>query len=216
VNAALRPARTVGGDLYDVMADGERVWLLVGDVSGKGVGAALFMAVTKTLFRAIAPGSASVADAVARMNRELARDNERAMFVTVFAARLDLATGELEYVNAGHNPTYRLEPGGRVTPLPGPVDPALGAVEAHEYRGSRLRLAPRDAVLLYTDGVVEARSAAEEEFHTLRLESYLEECGAASAERIVQGLLERLDDFVGDAPQYDDVTILALRWLGPS
>jgi len=214
VNAALRPARTVGGDLYDVMADGERVWLLVGDVSGKGVGAALFMAVTKTLFRAIAPGSASVAEAVARMNRELSRDNERAMFVTVFAARLDLATGELEYVNAGHNPTYRLEPGGRVTPLPGPVDPALGAVEAHEYRASRLRLAPRDAVLLYTDGVVEARSAAEEEFHTLRLESYLEGCGAASAERIVQGLLERLDDFVGDAPQYDDVTILALRWLG--
>ena len=216
VNAALRPARTVGGDLYDVMADGGRVWLLVGDVSGKGVGAALFMAVTKTLFRAIAPGSASVAEAVARMNRELARDNERAMFVTVFAARLDLATGELEYVNAGHNPTYRLEPGGRVTTLPGPVDPALGAVEAHEYRGSRLQLAPRDAVLLYTDGVVEARSAAEEEFQTPRLESYLGECAAASAEHIVQGLLERLDDFVGDAPQYDDVTIVALRFLGPS
>jgi phosphoserine phosphatase RsbU/P len=214
VSAALRPARTVGGDLYDVMEDDGRVWLLVGDVSGKGVGAALFMAVTKTLFRAVAPGSASVAEAVARVNRELARDNERAMFVTAFAARLDLATGELEYVNAGHNPTYRLAAVGGIAPLPGPVDPALGAVEAHEYRASRLTLTPGDALLLYTDGVVEARSAAEEEFHTLRLEGYLSSCREASAERMVQGLLERLEEFVGEAPQYDDVTILALRWLG--
>jgi len=224
------------------MADGGRVWLLVGDVSGKGVGAALFMAVTKTLFRAIAPGSALVAEAASRMNRELARDNERAMFVTAFVARLDLATGELDYVNAGHNPTYRLEAGGAALPLPGPVDPAFGAVEEHEYRSTRLRLSPRDAVLLYTDGVVEARNAGTEavetlgltgkpappvagaavaghkaeEFHTLRLESYLRSSRDETAERIVQGLLERLDEFVGDAPQYDDVTVLALRWLGPS
>jgi sigma-B regulation protein RsbU (phosphoserine phosphatase) len=204
----------VGGDLYDVMADGERLWLLVGDVSGKGVGAALFMAVTKTLFRALAPGSGSVAEAVSRMNRELARDNERAMFVTVFAARLELATGELEYVNAGHNPTYRLEAGGGVAPLVGPVDPALGAVEAHAYRSSRLRLSPKDALLLYTDGVLEARDAGGDEFHALRLESYLGGCRGLSAERVVQGLLERLDDFVGDAAQYDDVTVLALRWMG--
>jgi serine phosphatase RsbU (regulator of sigma subunit) len=215
VSAVLRPARSVGGDLYDVLADGERVWLLTGDVSGKGVGAALFMAVTKTLFRAIAPGSASVAEATARINRELARDNERAMFVTVFVGRLDVATGELEYVNAGHNPTYRLAAGGGIAALAGPVDPALGAVEGHEYRSTRLRLTPGDAVLLYTDGVVEARSAGDEEFHTLRLESYLSGCGEASAERIVQGLVEKLDEFVGDAPQYDDVTVLALRWLGP-
>ena len=215
VSAELRPARSVGGDLYDVMADGDRLWVLVGDVSGKGVGAALFMAVTKTLFRAIAPGSASVAEAVTRMNRELARDNDRAMFVTVFAARLELATGELEYVNAGHNPTYRLAAGGGLATLLGPVDPALGAVETHEYRASRLRLAPRDALVLYTDGVVEAHGPGEEEFHALRLESYLGGCRDAPAERIVQGLLERLDDFVGDLPQYDDVTIVALRWLGP-
>jgi sigma-B regulation protein RsbU (phosphoserine phosphatase) len=214
VSAVLRPARSVGGDLYDVMADAGRIWLLVGDVSGKGVGAALFMAVTKTLFRAIAPGSATVAEAVARMNHELARDNERAMFVTAFAARLDLATGELEYVNAGHNPTYRLAARGGIAPLPGPIDPALGAVEAHEYRATRVALAPGDALLLYTDGVVEARSAALEDFHTLRLEAYLGSCREASAERMVQGLLERLDEFVGEAPQYDDVTILALRWLG--
>jgi serine phosphatase RsbU (regulator of sigma subunit) len=212
--AELRPARSVGGDLYDVMADGGHIWLLVGDVSGKGVGAALFMAVTKTLFRALAPGADSVAEAVARVNRELVRDNERAMFVTAFVGRLDLASGELEYVNAGHNPTYRLAERGFVSPLPGPIDPALGAVEAHEYRASRLRLDAGDALLLYTDGVVEARSVAGDEFHSLRLESHLAGCSGLPAARTVEGLLEKLDEFVGEAPQYDDVTVLALRWLG--
>lgn len=216
VSALLRPARTVGGDLYDVMADGGRLWLLVGDVSGKGVGAALFMAVTKTLFRAIAPGSATVAGALARVNQELARDNDRAMFVTAFAARLDLATGELEYVNAGHNPTYRVAARGGVAPLPGPIDPPLGVVEGHEYRAHTLQLEPRDALLLYTDGVVEARSGAHEEFHTLRLEGYLASCREVPAEQIVQGLLDRVEEFAGDAPQYDDITILGLRWLGTS
>jgi sigma-B regulation protein RsbU (phosphoserine phosphatase) len=214
VSALLRPARSVGGDLYDVMADGGRLWLLVGDVSGKGVGAALFMAVTKTLFRAIAPGSATVAGALARMNQELARDNDRAMFVTAFAARLDLATGELEYVNAGHNPTYRVAARGGVAPLPGPIDPPLGAVEVYEYRAHTLQLEPKDALLLYTDGVVEARNGAEEEFHALRLEGYLASCREVSAERMAQGLLDRVEEFAGDEPQYDDVTILALRWLG--
>jgi hypothetical protein len=93
----------------------------------------------RNLALAIAPTAGSVAEAMGRVNRELARDNERAMFVTAFAARLDLATGELEYVNAGHNPTYRLEPGRAPAPLGGPVDPALGAVEGHEYRGSVVR-----------------------------------------------------------------------------
>jgi sigma-B regulation protein RsbU (phosphoserine phosphatase) len=214
VAATLRPARSVGGDLYDVEAEGDRVWLLVGDVSGKGVGAALFMAVTKTLFRAIAPSSSSVAAAMARVNHELARDNDRAMFVTAFAARLDVATGELEYVNAGHNPTYRLDAGGAVTPLGGAVNPALGAVEGHDYQAGVVRLRPGDLLLMYTDGVVEARDAGGEEFHALRLESYLAGCGGASALEVVRGLLGKVEDFAGDTPQYDDVTALALRWRG--
>jgi phosphoserine phosphatase RsbU/P len=213
VAAVLRPARTVGGDLYDVVDDDGRIWLLIGDVSGKGVGAALFMAVTKTLFRALAPGAPSVAEAVGRVNRELARDNERAMFVTVFAARLELATGELEYVNAGHNPTYRLAVEG-CAPLGGPVDPALGAVEDWAYRSERVRLQPGDGLVLYTDGVVEAHNAREEEFHALRLESYLAGCRGAAASSLVSGLVERVEEFAGEAAQYDDVTVLALRYLG--
>jgi serine phosphatase RsbU (regulator of sigma subunit) len=214
VSAALQPARSVGGDLYDVVAEGDRAWLLVGDVSGKGVGAALFMAVTKTLFRALAPAAASVAAAMDRVNAELARDNDRAMFVTAFAARLDLATGELECVNAGHNPTYRVDGGGGVAPLGGPVNPALGAVEGHAYQGSVVRLRPGDLLLMYTDGVVEARNASGEEFHALRLESYLAGCGSATADAVVRGLLGRVEDFAGEEAQYDDVTALALRWRG--
>jgi sigma-B regulation protein RsbU (phosphoserine phosphatase) len=214
VAAALRPARAVGGDLYDVIVDGDRLWLLVGDVSGKGVGAALFMAVTKTLFRAIAPGAETVAAAVCRVNDELARDNERAMFVTAFVGRIDLATGELEYVNAGHSPTYRVEAGGRTAPLGGPVDPALGAVEGFGYRQGSLRLRPGDALVMYTDGVVEARNPAGEEFHALRLEAHLAASRDVPAAGIVSGLVEKVEEFAGEEPQYDDVTVLALRWRG--
>ncbi|MGE5126730.1 MAG: SpoIIE family protein phosphatase [Betaproteobacteria bacterium] len=214
IAAVLRPARSVGGDLYDVVGDGGKLWLLVGDVSGKGVGAALFMAVTKTLFRAIAPGASSVAEAVSRVNRELARDNERAMFVTAFAARLELASGELEYVNAGHNPTYRLHAGGGCAPLAGAVSPALGAVEDHDYRASRARLDAGDGLLLYTDGVVEAHNAQEEEFHALRLESYLAACAGVTAQELVRGLVERVEEFANDVAQYDDLTVLGLRYRG--
>ena len=212
IAASLRPARTVGGDLYDVVEVGPHVWFIVGDVSGKGVGAALFMAVTKTLFRAIAPGVASVGDALTRLNRELARDNDRAMFVTAFAARLDRASGTLEYVNAGHNLTYRIQAAAGPGTLPGPVDPALGAVEGHEYRTSVVKLEPGDALVAYTDGVIEARNAAGAELSVGGLESYLSGCVGAGAEAIVRGLVERVEEFAGAVPQYDDVTVLVLRY----
>jgi sigma-B regulation protein RsbU (phosphoserine phosphatase) len=214
VAATLKPARSVGGDLYDVLADGDRVWLMIGDVSGKGVGAALFMAVTKTLFRAVAPGAASVAAAVGRMNDELARDNDRAMFVTAFVARLDLATGELEYVNAGHNPPYRLGTDGRLATFAERTEPALGAVEAHAYHGVTARLEPGDTLVLYTDGVVEARSPGDDEFHSLRLETQLAASHDLAPSAVVRGLVDRIEEFAGDVPQYDDVTVLVARWLG--
>lgn len=214
VAATLKPARSVGGDLYDVLVDGDRVWLMIGDVSGKGVGAALFMAVTKTLFRAVAPGAASVAAAVGRMNDELARDNDRAMFVTAFVARLDLATGELEYVNAGHNPPYRLGRDGRLTTFAERTGPALGALEEHAYHGVAASLERGDTLVLYTDGVVEARSPKGDEFHALRLEQLLAASRDLAPAGLVRGLVDRIEEFAADAPQYDDVTVLVARWLG--
>jgi serine phosphatase RsbU (regulator of sigma subunit) len=212
--AVLQPARSVGGDLYDVVAVGDRVWLMIGDVSGKGVGAALFMAVTRTLFRAVAPGAASVAAAVDRMNAELVRDNERSMFVTAFVARIDLATGGLEYVNAGHNPPYRLAGDGRLATVAGRVEPALGVIDGHAYGEGTLRLAAGDTLVLYTDGVVDARSPTDEEFHVLRLEKQLGASHGLPPAEVAHGIVDRVEEFAGDVPQYDDVTVLVTRYLG--
>ena len=209
--ARLRPARSVGGDLYDFLLVGDRLWLLVGDVSGKGVGAALFMAVTRTLFRAIAPGEASLAEALSRMNRELARENDRAMFVTAFLARLDLASGELEYANAGHNLPYRLAASGSLHPIEGGRGLPLGAFAESEYRAERLRLEPGDLVFLATDGIVEAFDHRDEAYGDARLEDALRGLAAASAEGLVEGTLASLATFVGQAPQSDDITVMALR-----
>jgi sigma-B regulation protein RsbU (phosphoserine phosphatase) len=214
IAAQVKPARSVGGDLYDVLADGDRVWLMIGDVSGKGVGAALFMAVTKTLFRAVAPGAPAVAAAVARMNAELSRDNDRAMFVTAFVARLDLGTGQLEYVNAGHNPPYRLEPGGRLSIVDGRAGPALGAVDGHAYGEATLCLGRGETLVLYTDGVLEARGAHEQEFGADGLETHLAASRDLRPADLVDGLLARIEEFAGDVPQYDDVTVLVARYAG--
>ena len=211
--AVLRPARSVGGDLYDVMADGDRVWLLVGDVSGKGVGAALFMAVTKTLFRAIAPGVASVAEAVARVNRG-ARARQRARDVRDRVRRAARPRDRRARVRERRpQPDLPARGGRRLAPLAGRVDPALGAVEGHAYRARRLRLEPRDALVLYTDGVVEARSARGRGVPRAAARG-LSRASAATLPpaALVRGLSSSASrSSRATSPQYDDVTVLALR-----
>ena len=209
--ARLRPARSVGGDLYDFLLVDDQLWLLVGDVSGKGVGAALFMAVTRTLFRAVAPGEASLAGALGRMNRELARDNERSMFVTAFLARLDLGTGALEYANAGHNLPYRLSAGGGLTPIEGARGLPLGAFAESEYTTEHLRMGPGDLLFLHTDGIVEAFDARDQAYGEARLEETLRGLASATAEEVVERTLASLAAFVADAPPSDDITVMALR-----
>ena len=212
IAASLRPARSVGGDLYDFILEGRRLWFLVGDVSGKGVGAALFMAVTRTLFRAVAPGAHSLQAVAERMNDELARDNERAMFVTAFLARLDLDSGRLEYVNAGHNLPYRLPGEGAPSAIAGGRGLPFGVFEAQAYPTDSLLLGPGDGLFVFTDGVVEATDAAGEAFGETRLEAGLLGLAKAPSARIVERTLAGLDAFVGQAPAADDITLLALRY----
>jgi sigma-B regulation protein RsbU (phosphoserine phosphatase) len=214
--AAVKPARSVGGDLYDFRLEGDDLWFMVGDVSGKGVAAALFMAVTKTLFQALVPGRPSLEGALERINDELARDNDRGMFVTAFAGRLDLRSGEVAWVNAGHNPPIRVSPGGRLESVEGARGLALGVMEAQAYTVERLRLSPGEALFLYTDGVVEAIDSAEEAFSASRLEEYLRESAACPVARLVQGVFERVQAFAGSAPPFDDMTALALRYRPPA
>jgi phosphoserine phosphatase RsbU/P len=205
------PAKSVGGDLFDVVECGDRVFFLVGDVSGKGVSAALFMAVTKTLFRANIVGDASPGAILSRVNQELSRDNERAMFVTVFLACLDPSTRELIFANAGHNLPFRVAADGRTSEVEGAHGMALGIFEDHEYESASLKLDPGDTLFLFTDGISEALDEAGAQFSESRLVDRLRAGRACSVQEIVEGTLATLQDFVGKAPQFDDITALAVR-----
>jgi len=213
LGAALRPARSVGGDLYDFLLVDDRLWLLVGDVSGKGVGAALVMAMTRTLFHAVVPSQPDLPCVAARMNQELARDNDRAMFVTAFLACLDVSTGRLEYLNAGHNPPYRVTRVGSLDSVTGARGLPLGVFEDQSYPTDRMTLGDGDTLVVYTDGVIEATDPRGEDFGAARFEHALVGLRAeASVPRLVEGALGILDAFVAGAPPADDVTLLALRW----
>jgi sigma-B regulation protein RsbU (phosphoserine phosphatase) len=213
LGAALRPARSVGGDLYDFLLLEDRLWLLVGDVSGKGVGAALVMAMTRTLFRAVVPDKPDLPSVASRLNEELARDNDRAMFVTAFLACLDVKTGILEYVNAGHNPPYRVTRAGSLESVAGARGLPLGVFEDQSYPTERLALEAGDCLVAFSDGIVEATNAEGAAFGEFRFEHALvglrEE---VSVTGLVEGVLGILDAFVAGAPPADDITLLALRW----
>jgi len=214
MSAALTPARSVGGDFYDVLRVGERVWFAVGDASGKGVGAALFTAMTLTLFRATAKIAKDPGEALARINQELSRDNDAMMFVTVFAATLDIATGEVVFANAGHPPPYVLRPEGAVA-LETTVAPALGVIEDAEYAVGRMHLGPGDGLFLYSDGVTEAQNPAGDLWGTEPLEAFLRVHFSANCETLTRGLVVEVDQFAAGAPPADDLTVMALR-RGPA
>jgi sigma-B regulation protein RsbU (phosphoserine phosphatase) len=214
--AALKPARSVGGDLYDFIEDGGRLWLFVGDVSGKGFASALLMAVTKTLFRALVQAEPSPAAVLSRMNRELSRDNERAMFVTAFAACLEIASGEVVFANAGHNRPYLLSGDVPARPITEAAGMAMGVVPGFVYETGRLRLQPGDALYLYTDGVTEALDPGGAQYTEARLEACLRAAAQAPAAEIVATTLAAVQEFAGSAPQSDDIAVLALRYLAPS
>ena len=209
--ADLRPARAVGGDLYDVFMVGDELWFIVADVAGKGVGAALFMAVTKTLFRALAPAGESLAAVMTRLNAELARENERQIFVTALAGRLRAADRVVEYANAGHGHPMLVGPVTAGTIEAGAGGPALGIVEGAEYTAGRLPVPSGAALLIYTDGVTDARDAAGAAFGDRRLEQCLARCAGGPAAKIVATVMSTVATFAGGAPQEDDITVLAVR-----
>jgi sigma-B regulation protein RsbU (phosphoserine phosphatase) len=221
--ASMEPAREVGGDLYDFFTteDGT-LCFLVGDVSGKGMAAALFMARAKSLIRVTADlmrsrhgSAAGPAEIIGRVNRELCQDNSDMMFVTLFFAMLAPCSGALEYCNAGHNPPYRLN-GPALETIEGPRGIILGIRPDAGYQTGRLSLAPGETVYVFTDGVTEANNATEELFSEARLEAVLRTHAGASACDLVKSVGEAVRDFVGTALPFDDITMLAIRRLAPS
>lgn len=213
LHAILEPARQIGGDLYEHYCRDGKLTFVVGDVSGKGVGAALFMARAKTLFRAIAALEPDLAEVLRAVNRGLCEQNEQGMFVTLFAGILELATGELSYASAGHDPPALLGVAG-AAPRFLEVDggPVLGLVEASDYRAQTTRLVPGEALVLNTDGVSEALDPNGEFFTAGRLLEQLAKTPAASAAGIARGVYEAVKSFAGSAPQSDDITIMAVRY----
>ena len=213
---SMRPAKEVGGDFYDFFWLGEGVLgFVIADVSGKGVPAALFMAVSRTLLRAVAAGLTGPGACLAQANTLLAQDNDAAMFVTVFYGALDIATGRLVYANAGHPSPCLCDAGGRVIQLAGTGGTALGVIEDLPYREAEALLAPGSLLVMFTDGVSEAFDPAQAEFGEGRLVATLEGLTDRDAQAAVDTVVAAVDAFAAGAPQADDLTCLALKWFGP-
>lgn len=209
------PAKEVGGDFYDfVKVDENRLAFLIADVSGKGIPAALLMMSSRSMLKSVVLAGSSVEDTFNVVNDRLAFRNYLNMFVTVWMGILDLRTGEVEFACAGHNPPVICHDDGTVEFAKSRPGLVLAAMEGTRYKRQTLKLEPGDTIFLYTDGVTEATNANEELFGDDRLLQTLREaCGMEPAE-ICPFVKSKIDEFVGDAPQFDDITMLALKFVG--
>ncbi len=213
IYASMKTAREVGGDFYDFYFTGPKtVAFLVADVSGKGVPAAMFMMRAKTLLKSAAQTGKPLADVVAETNDALCEGNEANMFVTAWVGQLDIETGRVTYVNAGHNPPV-VRRGGAVAYLRGTPGLVLGAMAGVPYRSGELQLAPGDAIYLYTDGITEQPNASGELFGEARLLDLLKAV-PSSQKDLLDGVLASVAAYAGAVEQADDCTQLALRYRG--
>jgi sigma-B regulation protein RsbU (phosphoserine phosphatase) len=206
------PALEVGGDFYDFIPLGKDRWgLVIADVSGKGVPAALFMALSRTLIRASTLANADPAVAIGHANQLICEDSKTSMFVTLFYAILDSRAMTLNYVNAGHNPPLLLKDTSSDVVLLKAKGIALGVIDDVDLQSVRVDLRPGDVLVLYTDGVTEAINNREEEFGEDRLLRVITENRALPAEEILEKILAAITAFAGNRPQHDDITLMVLR-----
>ncbi|HET6553842.1 MAG TPA: SpoIIE family protein phosphatase [Dyella sp.] len=212
LHALLRPARAVGGDLYSYfMLNQRRFCVMVGDVSDKGIPAALFMARTITLAKALAPRARTPQHLLSMLNVELCRNNDSCMFVSLLCGMLDTLTGELVMSSAGHEPPVLCDAdGARLIELE--TGAALGLDEEARYPARTLRLQPGGTLLFYTDGITEAMDTDQQMFGAERMLACLAQSPSRSAADLASGLLAEVDHFADGAGQADDITVLALSW----
>ncbi len=211
IYAAMMPARRVGGDFYDFfLIDERRLGFLIGDVSGKGIPAALFMAVSRTLLRATALRGIDPAECLRYANEVLGGQREGGVFVTVFYGILHTDTGQLEFCIGGHNPPYRISDGISAIEEPGGV--VIGLLPEATYETGRLQLVAGDTIFLFTDGVPEAMNPEQRFFGEKRLRQVLAEHAKERPKEAVDAVLAAVSGFASGAQQSDDITVMAVRW----
>jgi len=216
VYASMIPAKEVGGDFYDFfMIDNDRLGFVIGDVSGKGVPAAIFMAVSRTLIRATGLKGIPVEECMNYVNRLLCNESVSCMFVTVFYGILNTLTGELDYVNAGHNPPYLLS-GSGIRKLEMTGGTILGCMEDFTFRSGKFHLKPGERLFLFTDGVTEAFNKSDEAFGEEKLEGYLNQCPGHPLQDVVKNVFQEVNTFSAGMPQSDDITVLTVHYAGRS
>lgn len=215
VDAVMIPAKEVGGDFYDFFfIDDDKVGFCIADVSGKGVPAALFMTMTKTLLKAATLSGLSPSESLDYVNRFLMQDNDMCMFVSIFQAIINLKTGELTYANGGHNLPYMVGKDSSVAFIE-PVAGMILGIQPATYQEKTIKFPPGGTIFIYTDGITEAKNKNEDLYGESRTEEFLKSHADENPEELCKSILKAVRDFAADEPQSDDITMMALRYDAP-
>lgn len=215
IYATMNPAKEVGGDFYDIfMTDDKHIAIVIADVSGKGVPAALYMVITKTLIKNHAQLGISPEETLNRVNNILCENNKIGIFVTGWIGIMDIETGLMTYSNAGHNPPLAKLGNSDFDFLEMSPGLVLAGMEDFKFKNAEMNLSPGDKILLYTDGVTEAVNAKNELYGEDRLKEYLDKHSTDTPEGILHGLRADIDNFAGKAEQFDDITMLLFTYKG--
>ncbi len=214
--AEMHPARDIGGDFYDFFfIDESHLAFVIGDVSGKGIPAAIYMAVARTMIKGIASQVLDPAECLTKVNAVLIPESEASMFVTVFYGVLDTHTGIVRYCNGGHNLPFVVRHASTVDQIENAPGILLGQFDHVKFEARQIQLGPGDRIVLYTDGVTEAMNAAQDMYAETRLQQLLESDKPDSVMSLVRGVMADVMKFVGKAEQSDDITVFSLEYRGP-
>lgn len=213
IYAAMTPAKEVGGDFYDFfLVDSDHLAIVIADVSGKGISAALFMVIAKTLIKDNTQAGTEPAQVFTKVNRQLCEANDEGMFVTAWMGMLEISSGHMLFANAGHNPPLLHQANGTWEYLKQRSGFVLAGMEDIRYKSGELQLNPGDTLYLYTDGVTEATNSTEVLYGETRLQDSLNAAAYETPEQLLTFIKGEVDAFVGEAPQFDDITMLALTF----
>ena len=214
IAASMNAAKDVGGDFYDFFRiDEDRIGFVIADVSGKGIPAAIFMAVCRTLIRATGLRDVKPSECISYTNNLIAEESASSMFVTAFYGIYNIKTGEVTYTNAGHNPPYVVRANGKIERLPMSKNIIVGFIENFQFSEETLHLEPGDTLLLYTDGVTEAVDAELKEYGEERLETLLKNTTQMGCQEMIDAVKADVKAFTEEAEQSDDITLLAIKRL---